>query len=76
MDANTITAISATIVAMAALAVSITESKSAREHNRLSVRPLLQLYRTRQFDRPAGIVLYNQGTGTRHNHKHNTRNRW
>lgn len=63
MDANTITAISATVVATAALAVSIAEARSARKHQRNSMRPLLQLYRTRDFGRPAGIVLYNQGLG-------------
>lgn len=63
MDANTVTAVSATGVAVVSLIVSITEARSAREHNRNSVRPLLELRTVRQPDHLTGIWLFNYGLG-------------
>lgn len=63
MDANTVIAISATAIAVGSLAVSVTEARAARRHNRYTVRPLLQFMRTRGFDRPSGILLTNYGLG-------------
>lgn len=63
MDANTVTAISATGIAVVSLAVSITEARASRRHNRYQVRPLLSFQRTRGPGRRAGIILNNRGLG-------------
>lgn len=63
MDANTITAVCATGIAVASLAVSVTEARASRRHNRQSVRPLLQFEFERQSDEATGIRLANHGLG-------------
>jgi hypothetical protein len=63
MDANTITAICATVIAVASLVVSVTEARATREHNRQSIRPLLSFECRRQENDEAGIRLYNSGLG-------------
>lgn len=47
MDAETVVAVCAVVIAVASLAVSFYEARAARQHNRHSVRPLLQLHRGR-----------------------------
>ncbi|MFB4313108.1 hypothetical protein [Actinomadura sp. 21ATH] len=63
MDANTVTAICATFIAVISLAVSIQQARAVREHNRQSVRPLLQLLHSRQRGGITGIRLVNCGLG-------------
>lgn len=62
MDANTMTAICSTVIAIAALAVSVIEGRATRRHNHQSVRPLLQLRHVRR-DGWAGLQLVNCGLG-------------
>lgn len=43
MDASVIVAICATVIAVVSLAVSVYEARATRRHNRISVRPFLEL---------------------------------
>ncbi|MEU6203200.1 hypothetical protein ABZ814_06380 [Micromonospora musae] len=63
MDANTITAVCATGIAVASLAVSITEARASRHHNRQSVRPVLQFELVWQPGGDTGVRLSNHGLG-------------
>jgi len=63
MDANTIIAVCATVIAVASLVVSIAEARAMRRHNRQSVRPLLSFECTRREGHKAGIRLRNAGLG-------------
>ncbi|MCO5973854.1 hypothetical protein [Actinoallomurus soli] len=64
MNADTITAASAVVIALAALAVSIVQTRATLLHNRQSVRPLLQLRRLREYGGPeAGLKITNVGLG-------------
>ncbi|SEG23984.1 hypothetical protein SAMN04489712_10438 [Thermomonospora echinospora] len=64
MDANTVTAVCAVVIALGSLAVSVTETRMTRQHNRHSVRPILQLRRTKLLnDVPAGLRVVNCGLG-------------
>ncbi len=45
MNPNTVTAICAILIAVASLGVSIFQARAMRQHNRQSVRPVLQLHR-------------------------------
>ncbi|GAA4607337.1 hypothetical protein GCM10023195_27770 [Actinoallomurus liliacearum] len=64
MNADTITAASAVVIALGALAVSIVQTRATMVHNRQSVRPLLQLRRVREYDGPeAGLKITNSGLG-------------
>ncbi|WP_157742572.1 hypothetical protein [Micromonospora chokoriensis] len=63
MDANSVTAISATVIAVASLVVSITEARASRRHNFQSVRPLLSLDCLRLNSGLAGIRIRNAGLG-------------
>ncbi|MEU4475428.1 hypothetical protein [Micromonospora sp. NPDC023888] len=63
MDANSVTAICATVVAVASLVVSITEARASRRHNFQSVRPLLSLDCLRLNSGLAGIRIRNAGLG-------------
>lgn len=56
--------VSATMIALASLWVSFTESRNIRSHNRQSVRPLLQIRRVLNFEGTrTGIQLVNAGLG-------------
>ncbi|MGW4681545.1 hypothetical protein ACWEOS_24055 [Micromonospora taraxaci] len=63
MDANSVTAICATVIAVASLVVSIAEARASRRHNYQSVRPLLSLDCLRSNGGLAGIRLRNAGLG-------------
>lgn len=64
MDVNSITAICAVIIALASLVVAVMESRASREYNRQSVRPVLQIIRSRLHgDLRAGLMLRNVGLG-------------
>ncbi|WP_188197212.1 hypothetical protein [Nonomuraea sp. SYSU D8015] len=63
MDAQTVIAISATIIAIASLTVSIYQLRASRLHNRHSVRPLLQLNLRTVEGEVSGIELQNIGLG-------------
>ncbi|MFI6006622.1 hypothetical protein ACIA98_40860 [Streptomyces sp. NPDC051366] len=63
MKAETVTAICAVVIAIASLAVSIYQARVMRQHNRHSVRPVLQLHRGWPAGGRAGIRLINSGLG-------------
>ena len=80
MNANTVIAVCATVIAVASLGVSVYEARVARKHNRLSVQPLLGLTTRFPVGGTAGLRLqlsaqlsiakaYDIGTG-RHAHAH------
>ncbi|MGD8495751.1 MAG: hypothetical protein PVF05_06130 [Gemmatimonadales bacterium] len=65
-DANTVTAIAATVTALAALAVAVWDNVQSRSYNRLSVRPLLVLdaLRSTTDSKDSGeFTISNQGVG-------------
>jgi hypothetical protein len=55
MNASVIVAICATVIAVVSLAVSMYEARATRRHNRISVRPFLELRVNlpRAYGRPA-----------------------
>lgn len=64
MKPETLISVSATVIALASLWVSFTESRNIRSHNRQSVRPLLQIRRVLNFEGArTGIQLINAGLG-------------
>ena len=64
MGVGSVTAICAVVIAVLSLGVSIIEARAAREHNRQSVRPLLQFTREHTSGHAwAGLVLENVGLG-------------
>lgn len=64
MDVNSITAICAVIIALASLMVTLMEARASREHDRQSVRPVLQIVRVRLYgDKRTGLKLRNVGLG-------------
>jgi hypothetical protein len=63
VDANTVTAICATIIAVASLVVTVHQARATRRHNRLTLRPLLHLGIALVPGRVAGFVLSNVGLG-------------
>lgn len=63
MTASDIIATSAAIIALASLYVAIQQTALTRTHNRLSVRPFLEIYR-KQFDNePIEYSVENRGIG-------------
>ncbi|RNG28791.1 hypothetical protein [Streptomyces botrytidirepellens] len=63
MNAETVTAICAVVIAVASLVVSVYQTRAMRQHNRHSVRPMLQLHRGWPTGGRAGIRLTNSGLG-------------
>ena len=63
MNANTVIAICATVIAVASLVVSVSEARAARTHNRLSVQPLLELTTRFPVGGMARLRLSNSGLG-------------
>jgi hypothetical protein len=63
MDASTIVAICATLIAVVSLAVSVYEGLETRRHYRLSVRPLLKLDVSLHPGQTSGLRLMNVGLG-------------
>jgi hypothetical protein len=63
MDASVVVAICATVIAVASLAVSVYEARATRRHNRISVRPFLELRVGLSQGRTAGLQLINAGLG-------------
>jgi hypothetical protein len=63
MDASTVIAVCATVVAVASVVVSVYEARAARRHYRLSVRPLLELHTSFHPGGTAGLRLVNVGLG-------------
>jgi hypothetical protein len=63
MDASTVTAVAATAIASASFAVSISEARTTRRHNRHSVAPVLELWTQRRQSGTTGLRLCNYGLG-------------
>lgn len=63
MEAETVVAACAVVIAVVSLAVSVYEVRATRQHNRHSVRPILQLQRGMSKGHKAGIKLINSGLG-------------
>lgn len=63
MNANTVIAICAAVIAGASLVVSVSEARAARKHDRNSVRPILKLTTSFPAGRKAGLILSNAGLG-------------
>ena len=63
IDLNTFIAISAVVVALVSLIVSIWEGVSNRRHNKLSVRPSLRIDRNTGLNEDVRITLINTGLG-------------
>ncbi|HUC23067.1 MAG TPA: hypothetical protein VMA73_10210 [Streptosporangiaceae bacterium] len=63
MDASVVVAICATIIAVLSLAVSVYEARATRRHDRISVRPFLELRIGFPQGRKAGLQLINSGLG-------------
>jgi hypothetical protein len=63
MDAETITAIGAAVIVLAALIVSVVEGTQNRKHNRLSVRPCLRIDYSTYTGSPVEVSASNNGTG-------------
>lgn len=63
MDSEVVVAACAVVIAVASLAVSVYEVRATRQHNRYSVRPILQLQRGMSVGQKAGIRLINAGLG-------------
>ena len=63
MDASAVVAICATVIAVLSLAVAVYEARATRRHNRISVRPFLELRVGLSQGRMAGLQLINAGLG-------------
>jgi hypothetical protein len=63
MNASIVVAICATVIAVLSLAVSVYEAGAARRHDRISVRPFLELRVGLSEGRTAGLQLINAGLG-------------
>jgi hypothetical protein len=63
MNASVVVAICATAIAVLSLAVAVFEARATRRHNRISVRPFLELRVGLSQGRTAGLQLINVGLG-------------
>lgn len=63
MQSSDYIAICAGIVALASFFVAVNQANLARRHNRLSVRPLLTIYRREFNNQPIEYILENRGLG-------------
>jgi hypothetical protein len=63
VSGETVIAACATVTAVVALAVSIIEARAARDHNRRSVRPILQVRTGLRAGQVAGLQVTNVGLG-------------
>ncbi|MFI6877675.1 hypothetical protein ACIBL6_29945 [Streptomyces sp. NPDC050400] len=63
MSNETVIAACAVVIAIASLVVSIYQTHAIRQHNRHSVRPMLQIDQSWGVGRRAGIRLINPGLG-------------
>lgn len=63
MNAEIVVSTSATVIAVAALVVSIYETRASRQHNRHSVRPVLQLWLDYDEGKESGLLIDNSGLG-------------
>jgi hypothetical protein len=63
MNASTVIAVCAVVIAGASLGVSVYEARATRMHNRRSVQPVLSLWGTVSTGATSGVGLSNSGLG-------------
>jgi hypothetical protein len=63
MDANTTVSAAAALIALAALGLTIQQTRLTRAHNRLSVQPVLDFAESYRRGQRAGLRLRNVGLG-------------
>lgn len=63
MNASVVVAVCATVIAVFSLGVSVYEARATRRHNRISVRPFLELRAGFPPGGRAGLQLINAGLG-------------
>jgi len=63
LNTETVTSISATVIAVTAVAISVYEARATRQHNRHSVRPVLQLSLYYGNGKRSGLRIANSGLG-------------
>lgn len=64
MDAGTVIAVAATVIALGSFWVSYTQARDSRRHSRQSVRPALQIRRVKHYKgTEAGLNVINAGLG-------------
>jgi hypothetical protein len=63
MNASVVVAICATVIAVLSLVVSVSEARATRRHNRISMRPFLELRVGLPQGGKAGLQLINAGLG-------------
>ena len=63
VDANTVVSAVAAIIALAALGLTVQQTRLTRAHNRLSVKPVLHFGETYRAGERAGLGLRNVGLG-------------
>ncbi|WP_371550021.1 hypothetical protein OG266_32365 [Streptomyces sp. NBC_00554] len=64
MNSDTVTAISATAIALGSLWISYSQTRATRLHNRQSVKPLLEMRTIKGYDdHRAGLQVINAGLG-------------
>jgi hypothetical protein len=63
VNASTVIAVCAVVIAGASLVVSVSEARATRKHNRYSVRPILKLTTSFPEGKKAGLILSNSGLG-------------
>jgi hypothetical protein len=63
MEASDYIAMAAGLIAIASFFVAIRQNQLQRIHNKLSVKPLLTLYRKEFINVPVEITLHNKGLG-------------
>jgi hypothetical protein len=63
MGATDVIAVCAAVIALASLFVAANQAYLARKHNRLSVRPILSVYRKQFSEQPIEYCVENRGLG-------------
>ena len=63
MNASTVIAVCAVVIAVASLGVSVYEARATRMHNRRSVQPILSLWGMISTGATSGVGLSNSGLG-------------
>jgi hypothetical protein len=63
VNASIIVSVCATIIAVVSLGVAVYQARATRRHNRLTVRPILELRTNFRVGQTAGLQLLNVGIG-------------
>jgi hypothetical protein len=63
VNVTTVVAVCGSTIALASLGLSVYQAQATRQHNRLSVQPLLELEASFNEGKPSGLRLRNSGLG-------------